>query len=211
MPTSHNGWTVIESYDSPKLRTLPGITGKVLDGDVWIVFRWLVEQYNARVEKVNPKDSWGYSYRKIRGGSSSWSNHSSATAIDIDASKHPFLASGTMTAKQAAACRAIVAESGGVLKWLEGHDEMHWEIRPGVTAAQVAAFARTITEKESTTMTDLTEAFKAKIFADPNDPKAKRWSLEDYLRRTYQATKRGNKLAEQVRAALPAQPPEPLA
>lgn len=204
-PTSHNGWTVVDN-DSPRLRTLPGITGKVLAGDVWLVFRWLVEQYSVRVEPIKASDSWGHNKRKIRGGSNAWSNHSSATAIDLNSSKHPFLASGTMTRKQAAACRQIVAESGGVLKWLEGHDEMHWEIRPGVTPAQVKAFARTITEKESATMAELSDAFKERILRNPEDPAGRRWSVEDYLYSIRRQANVSAKRAAKILAKLDAMP-----
>lgn len=143
MPNSYNGFPVTQDQDL--LKTLPGISGKVRSGDIWIIFNWLVGQYGKRVEKINPKDSWGYSYRKVRGGSSSWSNHASGTAVDLNATDHPFKASGTMTARQRAQCHRIMVESGHVLKWLEDFDEMHWEIRRGTTSAQIKALAAKIT------------------------------------------------------------------
>ena len=143
---SYNGFRVTE--DQSDLQTLPGISGKVRRGNIWTIFNWLVQQYSARVEKINPKDSWGYSYRKVRGGSSSWSNHASGTAVDFNASKHPFKEAGTMTARQRAVCHQLMAESGQVLKWLEDWDEMHWEIRRGVTDAQLRALAEKITGKK---------------------------------------------------------------
>lgn len=143
MPNSYNGFPVIT--EQKLLKTLPGITGKVLDGPVWEIFGWLVEQYSTRVEAINPKDSWGYSYRKVRGGNS-WSNHASGTAVDFNADRHPFKRGGTMTARQVAACHAIMNESNGILKWLEGFDEMHWEIHKGTSEAQLRQFARKIRE-----------------------------------------------------------------
>ncbi len=136
---SHNGWPIV----SEGLQALPAVTGKVLAGDVWVVFDWLVKQY-ARVEPINRADSWGHHIRKIA-GTDIWSNHSSGTAIDINATKHPAGKRGTMAAAQEAACRAIEKEAGGVLRWgVVVPDEMHWEIAPGVTPQQVAAFAAKI-------------------------------------------------------------------
>lgn len=146
MPNSYNGFPVTQ--DQSLLKTLPGISGKVRAGHIWTIFDWLVQQYNARVETINAKDSWGYSYRKVRGGSSSWSNHASGTAVDFNATRHPFKTAGTMTAKQRQVCHQLMAESGQVLKWLEDYDEMHWEIRRGTTDAQLRKLAEKITGKK---------------------------------------------------------------
>lgn len=141
MSTSRNGFTVIKP-NSGGLWSLPWVTGSVMAGAVWVVFNWLGAQYNRRVEPIRRAASWGYAYRVVRGGSS-WSNHASGTAVDFNADAHPFrtAASASFTSGQIATCDRIVAESGDVLKWLSGHDPMHWEIRPGVTLAQVEAFA----------------------------------------------------------------------
>lgn len=143
---SHNGWPVVEATPGT-LRPLPAVSGAVLVGDVWEVFMWLAREYVARVEPINRADSWGWDPRKIA-GSEKWSNHASGTAVDFNGTAHPMNKRGTMTAAQTVACRAIQQESGGVLRWGEViPDEMHWEIAPGVTPQQVAAFAAKIREE----------------------------------------------------------------
>lgn len=137
VPTSHNGWPVITSGLWP----LPAVTGSVKAGPVWVVFHWLAREYARKVEKIIRAESWGYAYRQVRSGTA-WSNHASGTAVDFNAPAHPFQRSGTMTAAQEVACRAIEQASGGVLNWGDNiPDEMHWEVAKGVTAAQVERFA----------------------------------------------------------------------
>ena len=207
MPNSYNGFPVIT--DQALLETLPGISGKVRKGDIWTIFNWLVSQYSSRVEEINRKDSWGYSYRKVRGGSSSWSNHASGTAVDFNATKHPFKVARTMSSRQRAACHAIMADSGQVLKWLEDFDEMHWEIRKGTTSTQLKAFANKIKQQEKKTMSEITDAFKERVLKNPEDPNGRRWSVEDYL---YSIRKQANvaaKRAAKVETKLATLTPSP--
>lgn len=142
MKLSHNGWPVIQS-SRVGLWQLPAVTGQVKAGPVWVVLNWLAQEYIRLVEPIDRAQSWGWAFRKIVGGSSQYSNHASGTAVDFNAVKHPFRtsASQNMTADQIKACRQILDDAGGVLRWLDGHDPMHWEIAPKVTAAQVEAFA----------------------------------------------------------------------
>lgn len=142
MKLSHNGWPVIQS-SRVGLWQLPAVTGQVKAGPVWVVLNWLAQEYIRLVEPIDRAQSWGWAFRKIVGGSSQYSNHASGTAVDFNAVKHPFrtAASQNMTADQIKACRQILEDAGGVLRWLDGHDPMHWEIAPKVTAAQVEAFA----------------------------------------------------------------------
>lgn len=141
MPVSHNGWPVI----TRGWWQLPAITGSVLAGPVWVVMFWLSREYARRVEPINRSQSWGYSHRRI-GGSSTWSNHASGTAVDFNAPRHPLgtRAEQNFTAGQIRACERILADSRGVLRWLRGHDPMHWEIAKGVKAAQVQQLATRI-------------------------------------------------------------------
>lgn len=181
MATSHNGWAVIDPSETNKLAALPGITGKVRAGVVCEVFQWLVAEYSQRVEEIDPKQSWGYAYRKVREGAS-WSNHASATAVDFNATRHPFQTGGTMNPRQRAACHEIMTESDNVLRWLEGFDEMHWEIRKGTTYADVAKLAQKIRRRKETAMATIDDAFTKRIFPNPDDPKGRPWSVEDYLK-----------------------------
>lgn len=140
---SHNGWPT-----RPQTWNLPQITGAVRAGDVWVVFNWLANQYAQRVEAITKGHSWGYNYRKIA-GSNSFSNHASGTAVDFNAPKHPLgtKASQNFSPTQIATCNQIIRESQDVLKWLDGHDPMHWEIRPGVQPHHVARLAATLLQR----------------------------------------------------------------
>ena len=97
MLTSQNLWSVIPSSTSPLLTTIPKIIGKVRAGDVATIFTYLIARFDAEVEDVDAgQDDWGYAYRAIR-GATSISNHASATAVDLNATRHPLGQVGTFT------------------------------------------------------------------------------------------------------------------
>jgi len=132
MVNSQNGWAV----DPPRrLRTVPGSTVQIVvaDGPAGDVLMYLASQFDKRVEDIDPgiHDDWGYANRTVR-GSTSISNHASATAIDLNATQHPLGAVGTFTANQREAIRQILVECGGVVRWGGNYsgrkDEMHFEI-----------------------------------------------------------------------------------
>lgn len=140
MAKSQNGWVVLTTNKGTT--SLSYITGRVKSGDVYIVLSELAKQYHASVEKITRAHSWGWHYRKIRGGQS-YSNHASATAVDFNAPKHPLGASGTFSKRQVAAINQILRNLGGVVRW-GGHysgrkDEMHFEIN--ASAASVKKIA----------------------------------------------------------------------
>ena len=137
-PTSYNGWPAITRANDPRLTVITPVRGRsfrVRAGDVAAIFGWLIRRYHREVEPIDvgQLDDWSYNYRAVREGAS-LSNHASGTAVDLNATKHPFqtTSSRSMTAAQIAACRRLVADSvvdgKPVLRWLEGHDPMHWEI-----------------------------------------------------------------------------------
>ena len=138
--TSQNGWPVINS--SGKLREFPYITGRVYPS-VYRIFRYLCEEFDARVEDIDAAQSWGWAVRDIR-GSDQVSNHASGTAIDLNATKHPLGAEGTFDAAQIAEIRKILTELEGTVRWGGDYrgrkDEMHFEIDASdVKARQVAS------------------------------------------------------------------------
>jgi len=151
MPNSQNGWPIVPRSavdEAPLIRNVRVPNG-VLKGDVAIVFRWLAEQYDRRVERLKPGECWGW-FVKVIEGSTTPSNHGSATAVDFNAPDNP-MGQGTtkrsMTSAQIATCHEIERESGGVLAWggdWSRNDPMHWEIRG--SRAAVRAFAAKITQ-----------------------------------------------------------------
>lgn len=93
----------------------------------------LVEMIQWWDQNIEPVETvYGYNYREIRGyeGTGTISNHGSGTAIDINASKHPLGATGTVTTAQAAMITAKAATLG--LRWGGDYrgrkDEMHFEV-----------------------------------------------------------------------------------
>lgn len=128
--TSQNGWPVHRT--SAGLRRLPWITGRVLPGDVWTIFDYLCRRFDGEVEAIDPRSSWGWAYRPIRGRTSGFSNHASGTAIDLNAPRHPLGARGTFTAAQRAQIRSIISDLDRSVRWGGDYrgraDEMHFEI-----------------------------------------------------------------------------------
>ena len=128
MATSQNGWPVYTSAPSGRCKW---ITERVAPGDVETVFDYLGERFNSEVEKITVGHSWGWANRDIR-GSSSTSNHASATAIDLNAPNHGLGAVGTFSNAQEKKIRAILNDLGGSIRWGGDYngrkDEMHFEV-----------------------------------------------------------------------------------
>ncbi|OLF17765.1 M15 family metallopeptidase [Actinophytocola xanthii] len=135
-PVSQNGWPV----NPPRgVRTIPGtnVRVNVADGPAGDVLMHVLGQVHARVEDISlnsaagERDDWGYAERNVR-GSSAISNHASATAVDINATRHALGERGTFTPAQTAEIRAILAEVDNVVRWGGDYrgraDEMHFEI-----------------------------------------------------------------------------------
>jgi peptidoglycan hydrolase-like protein with peptidoglycan-binding domain len=132
---SQNGWP---ANRDPKVIgvVLFGVAGVtfpqgVKDGDVKTVLGYVAHQFHNTVEPLHAGWCWGYDYRPID-GYTTLSNHSSGTAIDINAPDHPMGKSGTFNAEQVAAIGKILAFCGGVVRWGGNYsgrkDEMHFEI-----------------------------------------------------------------------------------
>lgn len=161
---SGNGWS---AADRLPLRPLvvngiafsPGIRD---DDDVETVLRYVVEQYAARVEPLVSPGCWGFFYRPNRNDPTSLSNHSSGTAIDVNAPQHPngVPVSNTFTLRQRGTIRDILAEVDGAVRWggdyIHTVDAMHFEINTD------AAHLHTVAEKLRDDM-PLTDADIAKI------------------------------------------------
>jgi D-alanyl-D-alanine carboxypeptidase-like protein len=144
---SQNGWPV----DPPRhSRLIPGTSTKVMvaDGPAGDVLLSVLAQVAKRVENPDLKsaqgelDDWGYAHRKVR-DSADTSNHASATAVDINATRHPLGKRGTFTPQQVAEIHKILAEHGNVVRWGGDYngrvDEMHFEINADQAAVARAA------------------------------------------------------------------------
>lgn len=146
--TSLNCWPAFEDGSDAQLEISPWVTGRLLGGDVRTVLEHVAARFDAEVEPVDPATSWGWGYRNVRGevGDDELSNHSSGTAIDLNATEHPLGATDTFTDEQVRAIREILAEVAPVVAWggdFARGDEMHFEIVGDPAAvAEVAARLR---------------------------------------------------------------------
>ncbi|WP_374971397.1 peptidoglycan-binding protein [Terrabacter sp. BE26] len=146
--TSQNGWPAGSSSTIPLSSLAVGgatFPAGVRSDDVHVVLGYVARRFDREVEALVKGWCWGHSYRAIS-GSTALSNHSSGTAIDLNAPRHPLGRSGTFTATQRSHIRSILGACDGVVRWGGDYsgrrDEMHFEInvRPG--DARLAALAR---------------------------------------------------------------------
>jgi hypothetical protein len=134
MQTSYNGWRAskdqaeigIKSYKvegtSLKLRCATKVEPLLLN---------FAKDFNELIEPLEggALDDWGYCYRDVRGVPGKLSNHSSGTAIDLNATLHPLGKVGTFEASKVPMIRALAKKYG--LTWggdWTRKDEMHFEI-----------------------------------------------------------------------------------
>lgn len=139
--TSANGYPVLTSTRSgpqPRLRdfVIPSFARKLpaRDGSCGFLLIHIAYWFHREIESLNAGvDDWGYAVRKIS-GSSQYSNHSSATALDLNATQHPM---GVDTAKTFSAAeiskiRKRLKMYDGCIKWGGDYvgrpDAMHFEI-----------------------------------------------------------------------------------
>ena len=149
MLTSYNGWPAskdqaeigIKSYAVPgtliKLRCAEKVAPLLIGFAA--EFHNLIEPLD-----VGANDDWGFCYRMVRGTTDKLSNHSSGTAIDLNASRHPLGQVGTFEPGKVPMLRALAHKYG--LTWGGDYksrkDEMHFEI--SIDAVKVAALIKKI-------------------------------------------------------------------
>ena len=75
-------------------------------------------------------DDWGFNFRMVRGSTDKLSNHSSGTAVDINANFHILGKSGTFPSEKVPMIRALAKKYGMMWGGDFRHrpDEMHFEI-----------------------------------------------------------------------------------
>lgn len=133
---SQNGWPVLTTGETRQwivpeanrvLRAHPGPAGFVL--------AHLALWFHETIEPIDggTVDDWGYAYRVIRGSTTTWSNHASGTAIDLNAQSHPLGVRNTFNGGQAHRIRARLAgRYEDAIRWGGDYstrpDEMHFEI-----------------------------------------------------------------------------------
>jgi hypothetical protein len=149
MSTSQNGWPSLAA-DSPRLHSwvIPGSNTRLRlrNGSAGFLLVHLALWFDHRIEDVDGPvlDDWGYAYRPVRGYSATLSNHSSGTAMDLNATKHLLGAEDTFSPEDERLIRQRVNRFfDDCIRWggeYQGRkDEMHFEIdAPLAKCEQVA-------------------------------------------------------------------------
>ena len=149
MLTSYNGWPASKDQAEIGIKSypVPGTLIKLRCAEkVAPLLVGFAAEFHNLIEKldVGSLDDWGYAYRDVRGVPGKLSNHSSGTAIDLNASRHPLGQLGTFEAGKVPMLRALAHKWG--LTWggdYKGRkDEMHFEI--SIDAVKVAALIKKI-------------------------------------------------------------------
>ena len=143
MLTSYNGWPAskdqaeigIKSYPVPGTKLKLRCAEKVAP----LLIGFAAEFHNL-IEPLDEGalDDWGYCFRDVRNVPGKLSNHSSGTAIDLNASRHPLGKAGTFDAEKVPMLKALAKKYaltwGG--EWTR-RDEMHFEV--SIDGTRVAA------------------------------------------------------------------------
>jgi hypothetical protein len=135
METSYNGWPASKDTAEIGIKSYPirgtDIKIKAAAGCGPLLAEFAA-QFHLLIEPIDTGglDDWGYCYRMVRGTTDKLSNHSSGTALDLNASKHPLGKAGTFPLEKVPMIQALAKKYG--LTWGGDYrgrkDEMHFEI-----------------------------------------------------------------------------------
>lgn len=152
--TSSNGWPASSDQNAIGIKSYPVEGTKIKLRCAEKVAPLLVgfaEEFHKLIEPIDEGslDDWGYCFRNVRGSTDKLSNHSSGTAIDLNASKHQLGKVGTFPNEKVPMIRALAKKYG--LRWggdfNSRPDEMHFEIN--LSEAKVAALIGSLKQKET--------------------------------------------------------------
>ena len=141
--SSYNGWPASKDQAEIGIKSylVPGTAIKLRCAEkVAPLLVHFAAEFHELIEPldVGALDDWGYCYRDVRGVPGKLSNHSSGTAIDLNASRHSLNHAGTFEASKVPMLKALAKKYaltwGG--EWTR-RDEMHFEV--SIDATRVAA------------------------------------------------------------------------
>jgi len=147
---SQNGWPAYANTRHFTRFTAAGQGWWAANADAAVVFKEFIERFDREVEEVTQAklDDWSYANRLVRGSTSTVSNHGSATAIDLNALKHPRGVHNTFSRTKAAQVHKIkneITDDAGrpVLRlgmdYTTTVDDMHVEINANAKRVKQAA------------------------------------------------------------------------
>ena len=143
MLKSYNGYPASKDPDEIRITSYPvrGTSRKLRCAEsVGLLLAAFAAEFHELIEPIDEGtfDDWGYAYRMVRGNPTKLSCHSSGTAIDLNATKHPLGKYDTFPAEKVPMIRALAKKYG--LKWggdfKTRPDDMHFEI--SLSPAKVA-------------------------------------------------------------------------
>ena len=136
MMKSQNGWPASKIRNEIGIESFPVPGTKIKLACAKSVAPLLVgfaAEFHQLIEPIDEGglDDWGYCFRMVRGSTDNLSNHSSGTAIDLNATKHPLGKVGTFPAEKVPMIKALAKKYsltwGGSDNWRR-KDEMHFEV-----------------------------------------------------------------------------------
>jgi len=140
---SQNNWIASKDASEIQIVSIPikGTTVKVRCAKaVAPLIAGFCSEFHELIEPIDEGnlDDWGYNFRMVRNSTDQLSNHSSGTAVDLNASRHILGKSGTFPSEKVPMIRALAKKYG--MMWggdfRRRPDEMHFEIN--VTPAKAA-------------------------------------------------------------------------
>ena len=132
---SQNNWIASKDASEIDIVSIPikGTTVKVRCAKaVAPLIAGFCAEFHELIEPIDEGllDDWGYCFRMVRGSTDKLSNHSSGTAVDLNAKLHPLGKSGTFPSEKVPMIRALAKKYG--MMWggdfRHRKDEMHFEI-----------------------------------------------------------------------------------
>ena len=133
--TSYNGWPASKDQAEIGVKPFP-IKGTAIKircaKDAGPLLAAFAAEFHALIEPIDEGklDDWAYAFRMVRGTTDKLSCHSSGTAIDLNATKHPLGKAGTFELAKVPMIQALAKKYG--LTWGGDYrgrkDEMHFEV-----------------------------------------------------------------------------------
>ena len=135
MLKSYNGYPASKDPDEIRITSylVKGTSRKLRCAEsVGPLLAAFAAEFHELIEPIDEGvfDDWGYAFRNVRGSSDRLSCHSSGSAVDLNATRHPLGKVGTFPPEKVPMIRALAKKYG--LKWggdYKGRaDEMHFEV-----------------------------------------------------------------------------------
>lgn len=144
--TSSNGWPASKYPADIDIQLFPVVGTKIrlrCQAEAGRILSAFAAEFHEKVEPLDEGqlDDWGYAYRNVRGTTDKLSNHSSGTAIDLNATKHPLGKANTFKPEQQnvirSLCKKYALRWGGDYKTRK--DDMHFEINTSLEDVKALA------------------------------------------------------------------------